>query len=80
MNKLILATLLGAYGLAAQAQDNPLWMRHPAISPDGKTIAFSYQGDIFTVPSNGGTAKQITALKVGASRHLRLHNLVRFLQ
>ena len=61
MNKLILATLLGAYGLAAQAQDNPLWMRHPAISPDGKTIAFSYQGDIFTVPSNGGTAKQITS-------------------
>ena len=61
MNKLILATLLGAYGLASQAQDNPLWMRHPAISPDGKTIAFSYQGDIFTVPSNGGTAKQITS-------------------
>ena len=61
MNKLILATLLSAYGLAAQAQDNPLWMRHPAISPDGKTIAFSYQGDIFTVPSNGGTAKQITS-------------------
>ena len=61
MNKLILATLLGAYGLAAQAQDNPLWMRHPAISPDGKTIAFSYQGNIFTVPSNGGTAKQITS-------------------
>ena len=61
MNKLILATLLGAYGLAAQAQDNPLWMRHPAISPDGKTIAFSYQGDIFTGPSSGGTAKQITS-------------------
>ena len=61
MNKLILATLLSAYGLAVQAQDNPLWMRHPAISPDGKTIAFSYQGDIFTVPSNGGTAKQITS-------------------
>ena len=61
MKKLILATLLGAYGLAAQAQDNPLWMRHPAISPNGKTIAFSYQGDIFTVPSSGGTAKQITS-------------------
>ena len=61
MNKLILATLLGAYGLAAQAQDNPLWMRHSAISPDGKTIAFSYKGDIFTVPSSGGTAKQITS-------------------
>ena len=61
MNKLVLTTLLTAYGFAAQAQDNPLWMRHPAISPDGKTIAFSYRGDIFTVSSNGGTAKQITS-------------------
>ena len=43
------------------AQDNPLWLRKSAISPDGSTIAFSYQGDIFTVPSAGGEAKQITA-------------------
>lgn len=61
MNKILLTTLLTAYGFTTQAQDNPLWMRHPAISPDGKTIAFSYRGDIFTVSSNGGTARQITA-------------------
>ncbi len=42
------------------AQDNPLWMRHPALSPDGKTIAFSYQGDIYTVPMQGGEARAIT--------------------
>lgn len=42
------------------AQENPLWMRHPAISPDGTTIAFSYQGDIYTVPMQGGEAKAIT--------------------
>ena len=29
------------------AQENPLWMRHSAISPDGSTIAFTYKGDIF---------------------------------
>lgn len=29
---------------AAQADDSPLWMRYCAISPDGQTIAFSYQG------------------------------------
>ena len=25
----------------------PLWMRYPAISPDGSTIAFNYKGDIY---------------------------------
>lgn len=38
----------------------PLWMRYPSISPDGKHIAFSYKGDIYTVSSNGGEAKQIS--------------------
>ena len=47
--------------VAVFAQDNPLWLRKSAISPDGQTLAFSYQGDIFTVPSAGGQAKQITA-------------------
>lgn len=32
----------------------------PAISPDGKTIAFSWQGDIWTVPSTGGHASRLT--------------------
>ncbi len=42
------------------AQDQPRWMRYPAISPDGQTIAFTYMGDLYTVPSSGGDAKQIT--------------------
>lgn len=44
----------------ANAQENPLWMRHSAISPDGSTIAFTYKGDIFTVPATGGKAVQVT--------------------
>ncbi len=48
-------------GVALLAQNAPLWLRKSSISPDGQTIAFSYQGDIFTVPSAGGEAKQITA-------------------
>ncbi len=35
-------------------------MRYSAISPDGNTIAFSYQGDIYVVPSAGGMAIPIT--------------------
>ena len=34
--------------------------RHPAISPDGKQIAFSYMGDIWLVPSDGGRAFRLT--------------------
>ena len=47
--------------VAVAAQTNPLWMRFCAISPDGQTIAFSYKGDLFTVPAQGGTAYQLTS-------------------
>ncbi len=42
------------------AQENPLWLRYPAISPDAKTILFEYKGDIYSVPSTGGTAVPLT--------------------
>ncbi len=61
MRRLLFATLLTSCSIAAMAEDNPLWLRHSAISPDGKTVAFAYCGDIFTVSANGGTAKQITS-------------------
>lgn len=51
--------LCGTAFLAARAV-NPVWLRQCAISPDGQTIAFSYHGDIFTVPSQGGRATQLT--------------------
>ncbi len=61
MKKNILtAALLAASLLPSTAQERPLWLRHCAISPDGKTIAFSYQGDLFTVPVSGGRAQQLT--------------------
>ena len=44
----------------AVGQDNALWLRYPAISPDGATILFEYKGDIYSVPSAGGTAVPLT--------------------
>lgn len=38
-----------------------LWMRYPSISPDGNSVAFSYKGNIWIVPSSGGQATQLTS-------------------
>ncbi len=34
---------------------------HPRLSPDGNTLAFSYQGEIWTAPRTGGTMTLLTA-------------------
>ena len=60
MKKIFSSAALLAASLASFAQQNPLWMRYPAISPDGSTIVFAYKGDIYSVPSQGGEARQLT--------------------
>lgn len=60
MRNLIIPALALFLSASAHAEDAPLWMRHCTISPDGKTIAFTYKGDIYTVPASGGQARQLT--------------------
>ena len=60
MKKKLVSVIALMLSLSAHATDNPAWMRYPAISPDGSLIAFSYKGDIYTVPVSGGRASQIT--------------------
>jgi tricorn protease len=43
-------------------------LRFPALSPDGSMLAFSYQGDIWTVPTNGGDARRLTIHESYATR------------
>jgi len=62
MKKIFLTlTLIFVALLVSHAQTTPLWLRNSAISPDGTTIAFTYKGNIFTVPVTGGLARQITS-------------------
>lgn len=61
LRQLLLTLYLTAVAVGfSYAQSSPLWMRYPAISPDGKEIAFTYQGDIYKVSVNGGAAKRLT--------------------
>lgn len=56
---LLLFCICRVFAVQAQQQE-ALWLRYPAISPDGQTIVFSYKGDLFKVPAAGGVAVPIT--------------------
>ncbi len=59
MKKLIIA--LGLFVPVAAGAITPMWLRDAKISPDGSKIAFTYKGDIWTVPVAGGSATRVTA-------------------
>ena len=52
LSLLLAATVCRAAGI--------LNARGPAPSPNGSAIAFSYMGDVWTVPAGGGTAARVT--------------------
>ncbi|HTS44530.1 MAG TPA: S41 family peptidase [Puia sp.] len=60
MKKVVLFGLYSLFGLIVYSQDPAMWLRYPAISPDGQTILFCYKGDIYKVSSSGGQAIPLT--------------------
>ncbi|MGD8746930.1 MAG: S41 family peptidase [Balneolaceae bacterium] len=56
----LLLYLLLSLSWGANAQSDTPFARFPSISPNGSAITFSYQGDIWRVPINGGRAWRMT--------------------
>ena len=59
----MLMSAVGAssFGAPLGPIEEPLWMRYPAISPDGSQIAFSYMGNLYLVPAAGGGARLLVS-------------------
>jgi len=55
----VLAALL-LTGMVPVCAQTASWLRYPSVSPDGKTIVFTYKGDLYKVSSAGGTATPLT--------------------
>ncbi|MDR1054339.1 MAG: hypothetical protein LBL90_00545 [Prevotellaceae bacterium] len=61
MKKLLL-NLFFLVPFVVQGQDSLFFATQPAISPDGKEIYFCYDGDIWHVAADGGTALRVTGM------------------
>ena len=59
-NRMFLMAALAAVALSSQADEGRL-LRFPGTN--GRDVAFSYAGDIYTVPITGGTARRLTSDK-----------------
>lgn len=59
----VIAALLGTLAVKAQNTD-PYFAEYPAITPDGKTVVFSYEGDLWKADVAGQTpAVRLTAMQ-----------------
>lgn len=56
----VIPLLLSLGTLFARAEWGAPFLRYPAPSPDGRSLAFSYAGDIWTASVDGGAARRIT--------------------
>lgn len=60
LGKMVVTLLL--LPLLTKAQESTYFAAYPSLSPDAQNIVFSYDGDIWKVPTKGGLASRITAM------------------
>ena len=62
LKKLTLLAAVLVVGSFVSLAENIRFASHPSLSPDGKQIYFSYDGDIYYVPVDGGQATAVITM------------------
>lgn len=63
MQKFLLFLSLTIFTIALSAQSNEAYfLSHSTLTPDGQTIIFNYDNDLWKVSVSGGTASRLTAM------------------
>lgn len=63
IKKLLLSAVLAYGGTAYVVAQQPTFLSHPTLTPDGKEMVFSYEGDLWKVASQGGVAVRLTGME-----------------
>ena len=63
MNTGLFAVALALTASGAHAQSSPTFISYPTLSPDGQTVVFSYEGDLWKASADGGAALRLTAMR-----------------
>ncbi len=64
MRKLLLPLLMGIVSVSAQAQKSEAYfLSHPSLTPDGQTVVFSFEGDLWKANIRDGQAMRLTAMQ-----------------
>jgi tricorn protease len=65
LSSLLLTLTTTAYSVipAKAGTDEPYFLSSPALSPDGKTAVFSFEGDLWKADMTNGTAERLTAMQ-----------------
>ncbi len=71
VKKYLLQFLCVLIGFGATAQNDVYFASTPSLSPDGRIVYFTYEGDIWSVAKAGGQAMRITGM-AGNETHPRV--------
>lgn len=63
MKSILLQVILSLNCLVAVSQSNAYFLSNPCLTPDGQTVIFAFEGDLWKASTSDGIATRITAMQ-----------------